>query len=264
MTTSIPSIIPCKVGEVNVNLRRAGSGRAILYLHGAGGISEWNPFFQDLAQTNEVWVPDHPGFGTSDDPQFIKNMSDLAMFYLDFLDSHAPQSGFDIVGHSIGGWLAAEIATRNSQHINSITFISSAGIRLDGIPMGDIFIWNAEESIKNLIFDPVAQEKRIQAQPTPEEAELIVKNKFTFAKLAWHPRLFNPSLKKWLHRIKVPTQVIWGKEDGLIPAAYAKYWADNLNTEDVHILDECSHSPANEKPFETAELIKSFLGKRAK
>ena len=261
MTDPNSSMSTCLVGNVSLNLRRGGSGRPILFLHGAGGVSEWTPFFSELSKTNEVWVPDHPGFGLSDNPAFIKNMSDLAMFYLDFLDTHAPQIGFDVVGHSIGGWLAAEIATRNSTHINSLTLISSAGLRLEGTPMGDVFIWNAEESIKKLIFDPIVQEKRLNAQPTPEEAEIIVRNKFTFAKLAWHPRLFNPDLKKWLHRVKVPTQVIWGEHDGLIPASYAKLWAEVLNTNECHFLGECSHSPTNEKPVQTAELIKSFLGK---
>ena len=117
---------PCRVGNINLNLRRQGQGRAILFLHGAGGVSEWGPFFQELSSSHDVWVPDHPGFGVSDNPPFIKNMSDLAMFYLDFLDEHAPPDGFDIVGHSIGGWLAAEIATRNARHIRSMSFISSA------------------------------------------------------------------------------------------------------------------------------------------
>jgi len=253
----------CRVGNVNLHLRRAGRGSPILFLHGAGGISEWTPFFNDLSQTHDVWAPDHPGFGLSEDPSFIKSMSDLAMFYLDFMDTYAPKGGFHLVGHSIGGWLAAEIATRNTQHIRSLSLISSAGLRLEGVPMGDVFMWNAEEAVKKLIFDPNVQEKRLNAQPTPEEAEIIVRNKFTFAKLAWYPRLFNPELKKWLHRIKVPTQVIWGEHDGLIPKEYAKLWANALNTNTCTVLSQCSHSPANEKPAETAQLIKTFLGKHA-
>ena len=261
MTDPINLSATYRVGNVKLNVRRAGQGRPILFLHGAGGVTEWTPFFSQLAKSHDVWVPDHPGFGMSEDPSFIKNMSDLAMFYLDFLDTHAPEGGFDVVGHSIGGWLAAEIATRNSQHIHSLTLVSSAGLRLEGTPMGDVFIWNAEETIKKLIFDPLVQEKRLQAQPTPEEAELIVKNKFTFAKLAWYPRLFNPNLKKWLHRIKVPTQVIWGEHDGLIPKEYAKMWADALHAQECTVLKDCSHSPVSEKPVETAQLIKNFLGK---
>ena len=251
----------CRVGNVNLYLRRAGQGSPILFLHGAGGISEWTPFFKDLSQTHDVWAPDHPGFGLSDDPGFIKNMSDLVVFYQDFFETHAPKGGFHVVGHSMGGWLAAEIATRNTQYINSLTLISSAGLQLEDIPMGDVFAWNAEESVKKLIFDPIIQEKRLNYQPTSEEAEIIAKNKFTFAKLARQPRLFNPELKNRLNRIKVPAQIIWGEHDGLIPKEYAKLWSDALNTDTCTVLSQCSHSPANEKPLETAHLIKVFIAK---
>ena len=251
----------CRVGNVNLNLHRAGQGAPILFLHGAGGISEWTSFFKNLSQTHDVWAPDHPGFGLSDDPSFINNMSDLVIFYLDFLDTHAPKGGFHLVGHSMGGWLAAEIAAQNAQHVNSLTLISSAGLQLEGVPMGDIFIWSAEESVKKLIFDPIIQEKRLNYQPTPEEAEIIAKNKFTFAKLARQPRLFNPELKNRLNRIKVPAQIIWGEHDGLIPKEYAKLWSKALNTDTCTVLSQCSHSPANEKPLETAHLIKVFIAK---
>jgi pimeloyl-ACP methyl ester carboxylesterase len=254
----------CRVGNVNLNLRRAGQGTPILFLHGAGGISEWTPFFKDLSQNYDVWAPDHPGFGLSEDPSFIKNMSDLTVFYLDFLNTYAPEGGFHVVGHSMGGWLAAEIATRNAQHIKSLTLISSAGLQLEGVPMGDVFTWSAEEAVKKLIFDPIFQEKRLLYQPTPEEAEIIAKNKFTFAKLAQQPRLFNPELKKLLHLIKVPAQIIWGEHDGLIPKEYARLWSDALNTNTCTILSQCSHSPANEKPLETAQLVKVFIEKLKK
>ena len=190
-------------------------------------------------------------------------MPDLAMFYLDFLDQLAPEQGFDVVGHSIGGWLAAEIAVRNSRHVRSLTLMSSAGLRVPGTPMGDIFIWNDEESARHLVFDPAMRAARLAAQPSEEEADILVRNKFSFAKLAWHPRLFNPDLQKWLHRIQVPTQVIWGDHDGLFPLAYAQHWHQQLPASALHIVPDCGHSPINEKPAETAALIHQFIAKNA-
>ena len=178
----------CQVSGVKVHLRQGGQGRPLLFLHGAGGVMGWTPFFQQLATGAQVWAPDHPGFGQSDDPGWIKHMPDLAMFYLDFLDQLAPEQGFDVVGHSIGGWLAAEIAVRNSRHVRSLTLMCSAGLRVPGTPMGDIFIWNDEESARHLVFDPAMRAARLAAQPSEEEADVLVRNKFSFAKLAWHPR----------------------------------------------------------------------------
>ena len=83
----------CQVSGVKVHLRQGGQGRPLLFLHGAGGVTGWNPFFEQLAQGSQVWAPDHPGFGRSDDPDWIKHMPDLAMFYLDFLDQLAPAEG---------------------------------------------------------------------------------------------------------------------------------------------------------------------------
>ena len=253
----------CQVSGVKVHLRQAGQGRPLLFLHGAGGVTGWNPFFEQLAQGSQVWAPDHPGFGRSDDPDWIKHMPDLAMFYLDFLDQLAPEQGFDVVGHSIGGWLAAEIAVRNSRHVRSLTLMSSAGLRVPGTPMGDVFIWNDEETARHLVFDPTLRAARLAAQPSDEEADILVRNKFSFAKLAWHPRLFNPDLQKWLHRIQVPTQVIWGDHDGLFPLAYAHHWHQQLPGSGLHIVPDCGHSPINEKPAETAALIHSFIAKKA-
>jgi pimeloyl-ACP methyl ester carboxylesterase len=124
----------CQVSGVKVHLRQGGQGRPILFLHGAGGVMGWTPFFQQLATGAQVWAPDHPGFGQSDDPAWIKHMPDLAMFYLDFLDQLAPEQGFDVVGHSSGGWLAAEIAVR---HGVEVIYVSNHGGRqLDGTISG--------------------------------------------------------------------------------------------------------------------------------
>ena len=102
------------VNDLSINVRSSGKGRHVLFLHGAGGVLEWTPFLDDLSQNCSLCVPDHPGFGKSDDPEWITNISDLAMYYLDFFDQAAPPEGFDVVGHSLGGWIAAEIAVRKS------------------------------------------------------------------------------------------------------------------------------------------------------
>jgi pimeloyl-ACP methyl ester carboxylesterase len=251
------------IRDTTINLRKSGAGRPILFLHAGGGVLEWMPFFDRLAALGELWVPDHPGFGYSDNPKWIKNIPDMAMFYLDFFDQLAPGTKFDVVGHSIGGWIAAEIAVRNTTNIRSLTLISPAGIRVKGVPVGDNFIWNNEEIARNYYFDEGQQEKRLAAERTEEQVEMMVRNKFTFAKHAWHPRLFNPELEKWLHRIKVPTQVIWGREDRLIPAAYADAWQAAIPGSQVTILPECGHLPTVEKSDEVASQIAKFIGAAA-
>jgi len=97
-----------RVRDVRIKLHRAGNGPTVLFLHGAGGVPQWLPFFDALAEHYDLLVPEHPGFGGSDDPPWIRSMPDLAMFYLDLVE----EAGLDrihLIGNSLGGWLAAHL-----------------------------------------------------------------------------------------------------------------------------------------------------------
>jgi len=108
-----------KVRDVNVRMLRGGSGPPLLFLHGANGLPIWLPVFDLLAKQFEVFVPEHPGFGTSDNPAWLRNIGDLAMYYLDFLDAFGPHE-VHVVGQSLGGWAAAEAASRNCSRIKTL------------------------------------------------------------------------------------------------------------------------------------------------
>jgi len=137
--------MPAHVSEmtfrgVSIRLHRAGKGPTALFLHGAGGVPQWLPFFDALAERYELLVPEHPGFGGSDDPPWITSMSDLAMFYLDLLEE-AGLGNIHLIGNSLGGWLAAEILVRDRARFRSLVHLAPAGIRVKGVPCGDNFIW---------------------------------------------------------------------------------------------------------------------------
>jgi pimeloyl-ACP methyl ester carboxylesterase len=122
-----------KVQDVAIKLHRAGRGPSVLFLHGAGGVPQWLPFFDVLAERYELLVPEHPGFGGSDDPPWIHSMPDLAMFYLDLVE----EAGLDrihLIGNSLGGWLAAEILIRDRSRFRSLVQLAPAGIRVKGVP----------------------------------------------------------------------------------------------------------------------------------
>src|SRR5262249_25733556 len=112
-----------KVRDITVRLMREGRGPAVVYLHGAAGLPAWLPFFEKLAGACDLFVPEHPGFGNSDNPAWIRNVGDVAMYYLDFLDELAVDQ-VHLVGHSLGGWIAAELAVRNCARVASMTLIA--------------------------------------------------------------------------------------------------------------------------------------------
>ena len=251
-----PQIV--KIGDVGVSLRRAGKGPPLLFLHGADGYSQWLPFFDALAEQYELLVPEHPGFGASDDPPLIRSVSDMAMFYLDFLETLKLRD-LHIVGHSLGGWIAAEILVRDRSRAKSLTLISSAGIRVEGVPSGDLFIWNREELLRNIFYNQAYADIALSLQPTEQQVDTMLKNRFTATKLGWQPRWYNPDLEKWLHRIKLPALIIWGDEDKVMPADYAGLWRERLPDARLVMIEKCGHVPQVEKLSETIDPLRDFL-----
>jgi pimeloyl-ACP methyl ester carboxylesterase len=247
--------------DVSVRLFRDGSGTPVVYLHGAGGIAAWLPLFAKIAERHDLLVPEHPGFGSSDMASWIRNTPDVAMYYLDVFDAMALE-GIHLIGFSLGGWIAAELAVRNATRLKSLTLIAPAGIRIKGVPTGDNFIWDPEESARNLFHDQRFAEQMIaQAQQlSPEDTDRQLANRYMAARLGWDPRWFNPDLERWLHRIKLPTLLLWGGDDKLLPAAYAELWKERVPQTRVEITPDCGHLLPVEKGDWAAQHILNFIG----
>ena len=252
------------IRDTTIKLHRAGSGPTVLFLHGANGLPQWLPFFDAIADGYEVIVPEHPGFGASDDPKWIRNISDLAFFYHDFCDA----LGLDrlhLIGHSLGGWLAAEFAIRDCSRLHSITIMSAAGIRVPGLPSGDLFIWSPAETVRNVWYDQAMAERILSLNLSEEQMDLALKNRFTATKFGWQPRWLNPDLEKWLHRITVPSLVVWGREDKIFPWQYAELWMKRLpDPRGLVMVEQCGHAPHVEKADEVIPKVRAFLKEAAR
>jgi len=254
----MPECTGLEIRGVTLALRRAGRGPKVLFLHGAGGVPQWLPFFDALAERCELWVPEHPGFGGSDDPPWIRSMADLALFYLDFVE----EAGLDrihLIGNSLGGWLAAEMLIRDRSRFRSLVQLAPAGIRVKGVPPGDNFIWGPEEAVRNLFHDQTFADRMLALQPEAAQLDLLLKNRFTVAKLGWQPRWFDPDLEKWLHRIKLPALVLWGDDDRIMPPAYAALWRERLPEARLIMVEGCGHLPHVERADVVAREVSSFL-----
>jgi pimeloyl-ACP methyl ester carboxylesterase len=244
---------------VSVRVRRGGAGSPMLFLHGAGGWPAWLPFFERVSQRYTLLVPEHPCFGASDDPQWLRNVSDLAMYYLDLLDQ-LYSTPVHVVGHSLGGWTAAEAAVRNTGRFASLTLLAPAGVRVKGVPPGDNFIWSPEEAARNRFYDQSFAEALLKAAPANEaELDIELQTKLAAVKFGWEPRWLNPDLEKWLHRITVPTHVVWGREDKILPSAYAELWGKRVPGAQVSVVEACGHSPHVERSELVADKVLGFL-----
>ncbi|MGH6709287.1 MAG: alpha/beta fold hydrolase [Bradyrhizobium sp.] len=244
-----------EVAGCKISLHRAGKGEPLLFLHGARGASEWTPFMAALAERFDVIVPEHPGFGRSQTPDWLDNVGDLAYFYLDFLEKNR-LDGVHLVGTSLGGWVAAEMAVRQTAALKSLTLVAPAGIHVPGVPKGDIFLWSAETTTRNLFFDPALAEVMLAQPVSEEQQDRLLQNNLTMAKLSWQPRLYNPDLAKWLHRIDVPTLIVWGEQDKVIPAAYGPAFERLIPGAQLKILPACGHLPHVER---TSAFVKAIV-----
>ena len=241
-----------------VRMLRSGQGKPLVFLHGANGVSGWLPFMAQLSQHHDVIVPEHPGFGESDTPDWLDRTGDLALFYLDFF-KHLGLNNVHLVGSSLGGWIAAELAVRNDTNLSSLTLVAPAGVRVKGSPMADIFLWSPEKMARNLVHDPELAARMMPGDMTQEQQMLVLKNRLTTARLAWQPRLHNPDLRKWLHRVSVPTQILWGSEDQLIPAAYAQAWCDLIPGSQSTVFPSCGHLPHVEMTDLYCKTLTQFI-----
>ena len=255
MAVSGKSIEVCSLG---IHTMRDGTGAPLLFLHGANGVAGWSPFFAELANDFDVIVPEHPCFGKSDDAPWIADVPDLAMFYIGFLEQLNLRD-VHIVGTSLGGWIAAEIASRDSSRIASVTLVAPAGVGLSDTPPGDYSSWSAAQLTRNLVFDQSIAERLLSAQPTPEQLELQVRNCRAATKFVWEPGLVSPALEKWLHLIKIPTSILWGTQDKLLPVAYADRWRQLIPQASVTLIDDCGHLPHVERAATLSSSIKSFI-----
>lgn len=243
----------CKVG-----LRRGGNGEPLLFLHGAQGLNGHEPGLDALTQNFDVIAPDHPGFGRSEISADVDDIGDLALFYLDLIDA-LKLDRFHLVGQCVGGWLALEIAIRNTSRIKTLVLVNSAGLRVKGVPRADMFACSEDDLLK-LLFAGDGGAKWLQSwRASPDLEDIYDRNRAAAARYSWAPRLCNPKLDRWLHRIDVPTHILWGKKDRVIPEAYAAALKDLIPGASVATLADCAHMPHLEQPQAFAGAVSTFI-----
>ncbi|MPZ57254.1 MAG: alpha/beta fold hydrolase [Rhizobiales bacterium] len=252
-TTSKIAVRGCNIG-----LMRGGTGRPLLILHGGGGAGGWMPYMADLAARHEVIVPEHPGYGASDTPDWLDTVADLASFYLDFLNQ-LDLTDVDLVGFSIGGWIAAELAVRNTHRLASLTLVAAAGIHVPDVEQVDTFLLTDEQLVRAMFHDEGRADAIVERLKDPELEDIGLKNRTTTAKLAWQPRGYDPHLHKWLHRIDVPTLLIWGESDRVFPKDYAFAYQRLIPRSRAVIIPDCGHVPHVEQRQTFVATLEGFL-----
>lgn len=248
--------ISLSAGGVTVSALRGGSGPPLVYLHGAGGGGMWWPFLDELAKTHTVYAPEHPGFGASPDSPKIDNVGDVAYFYLELLRDLGP---VHLLGESLGGWISAEMAVRDSRDIRTLTLAAPAGLYLPHAPITDIFIMDPAEVAAALFVSEAARAQFLAGVMDMDRLETNLRNQAAAARFGWNPRFHNPDLHKWLCRVRVPTLIAWGQGDGIIPPQYAAEWQRLVPHARVVPIEHAGHLPHVEQPEAFLGAMQAFL-----
>jgi pimeloyl-ACP methyl ester carboxylesterase len=253
------------VGGIKVHTLIGGQGAPLLVLHGAGGPNGWRRWHAALAEHFTVYAPAHPGFGTSDSADWMEGIDDVARFYLWFIDAVGLQRP-SVLGHSLGGWVAAEMATMNPGAIDKLILVAAAGLKPEQGEILDVFYYPVDQLRGFSYHDPsqVPEWEELFGQPpTPEQQDLALRNREMAARLIWKPYAHNPRLHRFLPRVANPTLVAWGKQDRIVPVTCGEQYAKLLPNATLKVIDNCGHSPNIEKPDEFVGIVRDFLGSSA-
>lgn len=250
------------VNGTTIRLYRGGrdddAASPVVFLHGAGGHTGWMAFLEELSRDHRVFAPEHPGFGRSDDPPWLDGVGDLAYFYLDFLKALG-LGRVHLVGTSLGGWIAAELAVRDTARLATLTLVGAVGVTAEGKAIDDIFRMPVAENLRRFYADPERAARRLAAMAAID-MEIAAKNRATVTRLAYRPRFHNPDLSKWLHRIDVPTLLLYGAQDGLVPPPFGEAYRRLIPGARLIVLEEAGHAPFDEQKDQFLAAFRGFTG----
>ncbi len=243
---------------VDVEVARKGSGPQLLLLHGGGGPIIEQPFTDELAKTFEIIAPTHPGFAGRKVPDHFDGMDDLVYLYLDLLDALNIENAV-LMGMSMGGWLAAELSVLPTRRFSKLILVDSVGVKIGGPTdrdIVDVFGIPPQEAT-NLMWHDSAKARQTKGL-SDEQIQAIAGNRIALGLYTWEPYMHNPKLRYRLHRVGIPTLLIWGSSDGLVKPDYGKAFADLIPGAEFAEIAEAGHSPHVEQPEAFVSQVLAF------
>jgi pimeloyl-ACP methyl ester carboxylesterase len=232
---------------VDVQVARKGSGAPLLLLHGGGGSVIEQAFTDELAKKFEVIAPTHPGFDGTKAPDHFDGIDDLKYLYLDLLDALDLKDAV-VMGISLGGWLAAELASTSCARFSKLILVDAVGVKIGGPTdrdIADVFGLSPQDTASLMWHDP-ANAKDLSGL-SDEAVQAVAANRIALGLYTWEPYMHNPKLRHRLHRVTVPTLLIWGASDGLVTPDYGKAYAGLIPGAKFVAIPEAGHSPYAEQ-----------------
>jgi pimeloyl-ACP methyl ester carboxylesterase len=259
-----PQTITVWKGQVPLRFHVEGDGPSVLFFHGPWGLT-WGPFLDALARAFTVYAPEHPGTtpGQPDTVHHVDSLWDLVCCYDELLEQ-LELSEVMLVGHSFGAMVACEVAAMRPSRASRLVLIDPIGLWRDSVPVVNWMLLAPADLPTHVFHDPAGTAaKALFSIPDDPEDAALTRTRLTWAmgstgKFIWP--IPDKGLKKRIHRIEtIPTLLVWGEEDRLVPLAYADEFSRRLARARVEIVKAAGHAPHLEQPAAVASLVRSFL-----
>jgi pimeloyl-ACP methyl ester carboxylesterase len=248
------------LARLDLELIDRGRGPPLLYLHGGAGIAVDLAFLELLGRDRRLIAPSHPGFGKSSLPDWLDSVEDIVHVYLELMD-RLDLTRTDVVGFSIGGWIAADLASKVPERIAHLVLIGPVGVKTgpaDRLDIPDIFAMPREQLNRLRFHDPAKNPVDLAAM-SDEQLHIAARNTETLALLTWEPYMHDPKLKHRLHRIDNPTLLVRGESDGIVSAEYLARYAALIPRAHIETIAAAGHLPHVEQPQATLAQVEQFL-----
>ena len=249
------------IANCELEIHEGGSGAPLLFLHPGSGFRPGDAWVELLTAGRRVIAPSHPGFGASQLPDWIDHVDDIAHIYLELMDRMG-LARVDLIGCSIGGWIAAEMLTKAPERFGKVMLVGPVGVKTgpaDKLDIPDIYVMPPADVQKLMFHDP-AKMAVDPSRLSDEEIASQARNRETLALLVWEPYMHNPKLKHRLHRLASPTLFVRGASDGLVSAAYLESYAALVPGATTATIPDAGHAPHIEQPQAFARMALDFLG----
>jgi pimeloyl-ACP methyl ester carboxylesterase len=261
-TTATRTITTDGIGPVPVTLTDRGEGRPFLLLHGGAGPVSVDGFADLLSASGpaRVLVPVHPGFGGTPRPDGLDSISALARLYGQLLDDLG-LTDVIVIGSSIGGWIAADIAALGSRRVAGVVLVDAAGLQLEDHPAADFFSLTMDQVADLSYYNPDAFRIDLDALPAPAKAAMA-SNRAALG-VYGGPAMADPGLLGRLPAVAVPVLVAWGEADRMIPPEHGEAYAKAIGGAEFLLIPRAGHMPQLETPDELLRAVLAFAGEHA-
>src|SRR5690242_13324487 len=245
-----------QIDQTELTFSDLGSGRPYLLLHGGGGPLTVTPFAELLASTPaRVITPTHPGFAGTHRSDTMRTVRDLAALYVGLI-AKLELRDVTVIGNSIGGWIAAEMALLDTSRVGRFVLVDAVGIQVEGHPIIDFFSLTPRQIAEASYHDP----DRFGIDPTklpPDAQKAMAANRAALTSYSG-PAMSDPTLTERLAAVTRPVLVVWGDADRIADAEYGRAWARAIPGAQFELLANTGHLPQLESPQELLDVILAF------